>query len=76
LAFLGFILLAGLASAQGYPSKPVRLLVPFPPGGSADLVSRTISPKLSELLGQQIIVDYRGGAGGSIGTAEAARAGA
>ena len=74
LAFLGFILLAGLASAQGYPSKPVRLLVPFPPGGSADLVSRTISPKLSELLGQQIIVDYRGGAGGSIGTAEAARA--
>jgi len=74
LAFLGFILLAGLASAQGYPSKPVRLLVPFPPGGSADLVARTISPKLGELLGQLIIVDYRGGAGGSIGTAEAARA--
>ncbi len=74
LAFLGFILLAGLASAQGYPSKPVRLLVPFPPGGSADLVSRTISPKLGELLGQQVIVDYKGGAGGSIGTAEAARA--
>lgn len=74
LAFLGFILLAGLASAQGYPSKPVRLLVPFPPGGSSDLVARTISPKLGELLGQQIIVDYRGGAGGSIGAAEAARA--
>ena len=65
-AFLGFILLAGFASAQDYPSKPVRLLVPFPPGGSADLVARTISPKLSEFLGQQIIVDYRGGAGGSI----------
>lgn len=74
LAFLGIVLVNGMASAQGYPSKPVRLLVPFPPGGSADLVSRTISPKLGELLGQQVIVDYKGGAGGSIGTAEAARA--
>jgi tripartite-type tricarboxylate transporter receptor subunit TctC len=74
LAFLGIFLVTGMAGAQGYPSKPVRLLVPFPPGGSADLVSRTISPKLGELLGQQVIVDYKGGAGGSIGTAEAARA--
>lgn len=73
-AFLGIFLATGMASAQVYPSKPVRLLVPFPPGGSADLVSRTISPKLGELLGQQVIVDYKGGAGGSIGTAEAARA--
>lgn len=74
LAFLGLFLIACMAGAQGFPSKPVRLLVPFPPGGSADLVSRTISPKLGELLGQQVIVDYKGGAGGSIGTAEAARA--
>ena len=65
---------ATLAGAQTYPSKPVRLLVPFPPGGSTDMVARTISPKLGELLGTQIVVDYRGGAGGSIGTAEAARA--
>jgi tripartite-type tricarboxylate transporter receptor subunit TctC len=74
LAFLEIFLVTGIASAQGYPSKPVRLLVPFPPGGSADLVARTIQPKLGQLLGQQIIVDYKGGAGGSIGTAEAARA--
>ena len=68
-------LLTALASgAQPYPSKPVRLLVPFPAGGSTDLVARTFSPKLGELLGQQLVVDYKGGAGGSIGTTEAARA--
>jgi len=44
LAFLGMFLIAGIASAQGYPSKPVRLLVPFPPGGSTDMVARMISP--------------------------------
>jgi len=66
--------LAQTAGAQGYPSRPVRLLVPFPPGGSTDLVARTISPKLGDLLGRQIIVDYKGGARGSIGAAEAARA--
>ena len=70
----GLCLAATLAGAQGYPSKPVKLLVPFPPGGSTDLVARTFSPKLCELLGQQVIIDYRGGAGGSIGAAEAARA--
>jgi len=74
LCSLGLTLTATLAGAQGYPSKPVRLLVPFPPGGSSDLVARTISPKLSELLGAQIVVDYKGGAGGSIGAEEAARA--
>ncbi len=74
LAFLGLFLVVGMAGSQGYPSKPVRLLIPFPPGGSSDLVARTYSPKLSELLGQQVIVDHRGGAGGSIGAAEVARA--
>ena len=62
------------AGAQTYPAKPVRLVVPFPPGGSTDLVARTFSPKLGEVLGQQIVVDYKGGAGGSIGAAEVARA--
>ncbi len=62
-----------LAFAQGYPAKPVRLIVPFPPGGTADLIARIVQPKFQEFLGQQVIVDYRGGAGGSIGTAEAAR---
>jgi tripartite-type tricarboxylate transporter receptor subunit TctC len=62
------------ALAQSYPSKPIRLVVPFPPGGSSDLVARSISPKLGELLGQQIIVDYKAGAAGSVGTAEVAKA--
>jgi tripartite-type tricarboxylate transporter receptor subunit TctC len=74
LAYLGFCLLAGTAGAQPYPSKPIRLLVPFPPGGSSDLVARAYAPRLGELLGQQVIVDYKGGAGGSIGAAEVARA--
>ena len=65
---------AACAFAQSYPSKPIRLLVPFPPGGSSDLVARSISPKLGELLGQPIIIDYKGGAAGSVGTAEAAKA--
>src|SRR3989442_1411360 len=65
---------AACAFAQSYPTKPIRLLVPFPPGGSSDLVARSISPKFSELLGQPVIIDYKGGAAGSIGTAEAAKA--
>ncbi len=74
LACLGFCLFASTAGAQGYASKPVRLLVPFPPGGSSDLVARSYAAKLGELLGQQVIVDYKGGAGGSIGAAEVAHA--
>ena len=74
LLFLGLCLAAEWAAAQGYPSKPVRLIIPFPPGGSTDLVARSIMPRLGELLGQQIVLEYKGGAGGSIGTAEAARA--
>jgi tripartite-type tricarboxylate transporter receptor subunit TctC len=74
--FLGLLLVAHVASAQSYPTKPIRLLVPFPPGGSSDLVARSYSPKLAELLGQQVVVDYKPGAGGSIGAAEAARAAA
>lgn len=62
------------AQAQGYPTKPVRLIVPFPPGGSVDYVARTISQKFSEYMGQNVIVDNRGGASGIIGTYEAARA--
>lgn len=69
-----FSLMAFAAGAQSYPAKPVRLLVPFPAGGSTDLVARAISPKLGELLGTQVIIDYKPGAGGSIGAAEVARA--
>jgi tripartite-type tricarboxylate transporter receptor subunit TctC len=69
-----FALSATLAAAQGYPAKPVKILVPFPPGGSSDLVVRTYTPKLSEILGHQVVVDYKGGAGGSIGANDVARA--
>ena len=63
-----------LALAQAYPAKPVRLIVPFPPGGTTDLVARVIQAKFSEHLGQQVLIENRGGAGGSIGAAEAAKA--
>ncbi len=60
--------------AQVYPSKPIRFIVPFVPGGSTDLVARFVAQKLSEVLGQQVVIDNRGGAGGTIGTEVAARA--
>jgi tripartite-type tricarboxylate transporter receptor subunit TctC len=74
LAALGLWLAAACAVAQSYPHKPIRLLVPFPPGGSSDLVARIVSPRLGELLGQQVIVDYKAGAAGSLGAAEVAKA--
>jgi len=62
-------------SAQSdYPNKPLRLIVPFPPGGSTDIIGRIVAQRLSEKLGQQIVVDNRGGAGGTIGTDAAAKA--
>jgi len=60
--------------AQMYPSKPVRLIVPFPPGGGTDLVGRSAGQKLSELFGQQFIIDNRGGGGGVIGSEAVAKA--
>jgi tripartite-type tricarboxylate transporter receptor subunit TctC len=56
------------AAAQEWPAKPVRMIIPFPPGGSNDIVGRMIAQQLSERLGKQFVVDNRGGAGGSIGT--------
>lgn len=64
----------GAQAQGGYPNKPVRLIVPFPPGGSVDYVARTISHKFALNLGQSVVVDNRGGASGTIGTYEAARA--
>jgi tripartite-type tricarboxylate transporter receptor subunit TctC len=64
------------AWAQTWPAKPVRFIVPFPPGGSTDVAARTVGEKLSRALGQQVVVDNRGGGGGAIGTVEAARAAA
>jgi len=63
-----------LAAAQNFPVKPVRWIVPFPPGGAADISSRVIGQKLAERWGQQVIMDNRPGAGGNLGTEMAARA--
>ena len=62
------------ASAQAWPSKPIRLMVPFPPGGSTDIVARIVAQKLGERLGQSIVIENRGGGGGTIGTAQLAKA--
>ena len=64
----------GIAAAQTYPAKPIRLMVPFPPGGSTDIVARIVAQKLSAQLGQPVVVENRGGAGGTIGTAVVAKA--
>lgn len=68
--------LAALAQSKGdaYPERPVRLIVPFPPGGGTDLVSRTILPAWTALMGQQIVIDNRGGAQGLLGTGLGAKA--
>lgn len=74
LLLAAMCLAATAAGAQGWPNKPLRLIVPFPPGGGSDAVGRVIAQKLSERLGQQVVVDNRGGAGGSMGTEQAVRA--
>lgn len=61
-------------AAQDYPTKPIRLIIPFPPGGSNDVVGRMIAQQLGDRLGQQVVVDNRGGAGGIIGTEQASKA--
>src|SRR5258706_5202197 len=67
------VLSAASAPAAGYPDKPVRLIVPYPPGGGNDTISRLLAPKFTESTGQQLIIDNRPGAGRTIGTALAAR---
>src|SRR5712691_8262686 len=74
LAALLFVALITVAHAQPYPSRPVRLIVPFPPGGSTDILSRALAQKLSEGLAQPVVIDNRPGAGGSIGSEAAAKA--
>ena len=68
LFFISFLIIAGVAQAQNYPSKTVRLIVPFAAGGSTDVIARVLAPKLSEAWGQQVIVDNRPGGNTTIGT--------
>jgi tripartite-type tricarboxylate transporter receptor subunit TctC len=74
VAFLLFAACAGISAAQTYPTRPVRLIVPFPAGSTPDIVGRTLGQKLAEAWGQPVVVDNRPGAGANIGTAEVARA--
>ena len=62
------------ANAQSWPQKPVRFIVPFPPGGATDISARLLGEKLSQIWNQQVVIENRGGAGGGVGAAEAARA--
>ncbi len=74
LVFVFAALLSAAAQAQSWPQKPVRFIVPFPPGGATDISARLLGEKLSGIWGQQVVIENRGGAGGSVGAAEAARA--
>src|SRR5262245_7140884 len=73
--FAGLLLLGAFAaSAQdAYPSKPLRFILPFPPGGGTDILGRLIGERLSVALGQPVVLENRGGAGGNVGTEAAAR---
>jgi tripartite-type tricarboxylate transporter receptor subunit TctC len=62
------------AAAQGYPSRPIKVIVPYPPGGNTDLVGRLFARRMSELLGVSLVIDNRGGVGGTLGVDAAARA--
>jgi tripartite-type tricarboxylate transporter receptor subunit TctC len=74
LKFFLLLLVCGNAFAQGYPSKPIRILVAFPPGGPVDIIARLIGPKLSELLGQPVVVENKVGASGNVASVEVAKA--
>lgn len=74
VAILALVAASGVALADDYPTRPITLIVPFPPGGSTTVMARNVADKLSAALGQQIVVENRGGAGGTIGTRFVAKA--
>src|SRR4051794_31159149 len=73
LALVVALLAAGSAAAQGWPTRPVRLVVTFPAGGAIDVLSRILADKLSNTLGERVIVDNRAGMGGTLGADVAAK---
>ena len=74
LALIGGVLLPAQARAAAYPSRPIKIIVPFAPGGTTDIVGRIIAQQLSQKLGQTFVVENIGGAGGTLGATNAARA--
>jgi len=74
LAGLSLLLLPALAAAQDFPSKPIKLIVPFPPGGPNDIIARLVGQRMSELMKQPVIIDNRGGQAGVLGTDAVAKA--
>src|SRR6185503_5148841 len=74
LAAVAFVLLPALAAGQNYPDRPIRVILPVPAGGTPDVLARIVAPSMSEQLGQQLVMDNRGGAGGLIGAEMAAHA--
>ena len=74
LAGLAVLLLPTLATAQDFPTRPIRLIVPFPPGGPNDIIARVVGKRMSELLKQPVLIDNRGGQGGVLGTDTVAKA--
>src|SRR5256885_10570242 len=73
IAMTAAMLLGSVAFAQSWPQKPVRFIVPFPPGGATDISARLLGEKLTQIWGQTVVIENRGGAGGGVGAAEAAR---
>ena len=73
LAFAIAVFISAAAHAQSWPTKPVRFIVPFPPGGATDISARLLGQKLTEMWSQQVVIENRGGAGGGVGAAEAAK---
>ena len=73
-ALLVLLAATGAASAQPYPSKPVRAIVAFPPGGPTDVAARLLGPKINEALGQPLVIENRAGASGNLATAQVAKA--
>ncbi len=74
LALIAGLMFSAAAAAQSWPAKPVKFIVPFPPGGATDISARLLGQRLSEMWGQTVVIENRGGAGGGVGAAEAARA--